>query len=456
MNRTINSIWKLFGAMTVAVFAVAFAVGGQQMDRSALKNGTRAKGLSGKEVWRILEPITYENMSVFPVVASNTRPTDEFITLDEGLSSGAVTVSERGSEMMRRSRDGHPAPAQYSGASVNELVLVNHGNKPLILLAGEMVSGGKQDRIIGKDRIVPVGADPLPLDVFCVEHGRWSNGANFSAANTMVHPSVREKAAVDQAQGEVWSAVRNGTTAPTGIGAAGGLGQASVNVEVTTGAQTLETQTTRTQATTGRGGTAGGGSGGQTSGGTANSTVEGLPGGAQVLAVPVITARSINVTVDGGATTGAYQKLYNNSTVNRSLDPFVDEVERRFARATSELKGERVVGVVIAYGGEVAWSDIFASPQLFERYWTKLLRSYVVEALARPVTKEVATLKDAEDFLRPLKGPEKIESDPDVYRWREVTEGRYVAIELQALKPTDILLHSLTIHKTGVETAVVK
>jgi hypothetical protein len=142
--------------------------------------------------------------------------------------------------------------------------------------------------------------------------------------------------------------------------------------------------------------------------------------------------------------------------VNKSLDPFVDEIQRRFARVTSELKGERVVGVVIAYGGEVAWSDIFASPQLFERYWTKLLRSYVVEALARPGTKEVATLKDAEEFLRPLKGIEKIESDPDVYRWREVTQGRYVAIELQALKPADILLHSLTIHKTGVETAVMK
>ena len=134
----------------------------------------------------------------------------------------------------------------------------------------------------------------------------------------------------------------------------------------------------------------------------------------------------------------------------------MDEIQRRFVRATSELKGERVVGVIIAYGGEVAWSDIFASPQLFQRYWTKLLRSYVVEALARPGTKEVATLKDAEGFLRPLKGTEKIESDPEVYRWREVTQGRYVAIELQALKPTDILLHSLTIHKTGVEVSVVK
>jgi len=423
MNRSINSTWKLFGMMTLAMLAVAFAVGGLQMDRSSLKGGSRGNGSPARDSWRILEPVSYENMSVFPVVASNTRSTDEFITLDDGLSSGAVTVSERGAEIMRRSRDGRPAPAQqYGGASVNELVLVNHGNKPLILLAGEMVSGGKQDRIIGKDRIVPVGAEPLPLDVFCVEHGRWSNGANFSAANMMVHPSVREKAAVDRQQQEVWSAVRNGSN----VTAAPGTVMASRD------GFWAETPPNA------------GGSG------------SGSAGARPTVAAPAITAGSINVTVDGGAQTLAYQKLYNNSNVNRSLDPFVDEIQRRFARATSELKGERVVGVVIAYGGEVAWSDIFASPQLFERYWTKLLRSYVVEALARPGTKEVATLKDAEEFLRPLKGTEKIESDPDVYRWREVTQGRMVAIELQALKPADILLHSLTIHKTGVETAVMK
>ena len=54
------------------------------------------------------------------------------------------------------------------------------------------------------------------------------------------------------------------------------------------------------------------------------------------------------------------------------------------ASATSGLKGERVVGVVVAYGGDVAWSDIFASGDLFDHYWHKLLRSYAVEAMTRP------------------------------------------------------------------------
>ena len=77
-------------------------------------------------------------------------------------------------------------PFQGGGASVNQLVLINRGKRPLVLLAGELISGGKQDRIIAKDRIVAPGADPLPLDVFCVEHGRWSSGSQFATAKMIV------------------------------------------------------------------------------------------------------------------------------------------------------------------------------------------------------------------------------------------------------------------------------
>ncbi len=389
LKQSRNMTWGLAGILAVCALAAAVGANGRQSDKLAT------------EGWRLMEPVRYENLSVFPVVSKNVAVTSGFLTLDEALSSGQAAVTERGGDTMRRTRDGQPNPAQYQqgGASVNQLVLINRGKKPLILLAGELVSGGKQDRIIAKDRIVPVGAPPLPLDVFCVEQGRWTNGSGFTSASTIVHPSVRERAAFDQAQGEVWDAVRSGSTA-------------SLTVEI---------------------GPGGAGSG----------------GGAGAPAAPRISRDSINTTVQTEAQTQAYQKVYNNAHVNQSIDPFVDEVQRRFAGATANLKGEHVIGVVIAYGGEVAWSDVFASPELFERYWPKLLRSYVVEALARPRLKEQATLADAQEFLRPLKGAEKTESVPDVYRWREVTEGHYAEIELQALRPAEVLLHRLKIHRTS-------
>src|ERR1700676_4966820 len=336
--------------------------------------------------WRLLDPITYENISIFPVISSVSQDTSAFVTLDEGLSSGEVVVREQGSDGMARSR-GIPSAQYNTGASVNQLVLINRGKRPVLLLAGELVSGGKQDRIIAKDRIVAPGAEPLPLDVFCVEHGRWSSGLQFSAAKTMVHPSVREQAAVNQSQNDVWKSLRIGTT--------------STSADVTSAS-----------------------------------------------AAPRIAATDLAAVV-ASAPTQSYSKIYQHSTVGVSVDGFVDEIQRRFARATSGVKGEHVVGVVVAYGGEVAWSDIFASSDLFHHYWTKLLRSYAVEALARPTIREVATRDDADEFLRRLHGREQVESEPGVYRWCEITEGRLAQIELEVLQPKPMTLHRLLLHRTS-------
>ncbi len=244
------------------------------------------------------------------------QDTGAFLTLEEGLATGDVAVREQGSESMVRGRDGRPVyiPQSGNGATVNQLVLINRSKRPLLLLAGELVSGGKQDRVIGKDRIIPAGAPPLPLDVFCVEHGRWTGSAQFAAANTIVHPSVREKAAVDQKQTEVWDAVRSGTTLRASPAAPSAR----------------------------------------------------------------VTARDIQGAIASNGRTEAYEQIYQSRAVGVSIDDFVNEVQRRFSQATSGLKNERVVGVVVAYGGEVAWSDIFASGDLFDHYWHKLLRSYAV------------------------------------------------------------------------------
>src|SRR5271166_5727238 len=98
--------------------------------------------------YKVLEPIRHGNLTVFPVVAAKSYPTSEFLTLDEGLRSGEVVVTEAGSVqgLIRR----HGAPIRHDGAAVNRLVLVNNSSHPLLLLAGEIVSGGKQDRVIGK------------------------------------------------------------------------------------------------------------------------------------------------------------------------------------------------------------------------------------------------------------------------------------------------------------------
>ena len=207
----------------------------------------------------------------------------------------------------------------------------------------------------------------------------------------MVHPSVREQAAVSKDQNDVWAAVRAGSAA--------GLAMNGRNVAV--------------------------------------------------LAAPTITADSISRSVAVNAPTQAYSKIYEDGRVGASVDELVSQLERRFEKEVAGLKGERVVGVIVAYGDEVAWSDIFASPELFNHYWMKLLRSYSVEALARPKVREVAAEGDAREFLRRLNGKQTEESEPNAYRWREITEGRLALIELDALTPRVMTIHRLLVLRTS-------
>jgi hypothetical protein len=342
--------------------------------------------------WRLLEPVSYENLTVFPVVSSSGYDTSAFLTLEEGLSRGEVVVREQGAEVLVRNRGERDSTVRnYGGPSVNQLVLINHSKRPLLLLAGELVSGGKQDRIIAKDRIVAPGSEPLPLDVFCVEHGRWSSGSQFNQAKIIVHPSVREQAAVTKSQKEVWSSVAGGTVA--------------------------------------------------------SSPAPGRP--MTAAEAPRVSADALRGVMSSDAPTQSYAKIYESKYVGTSVDTLVEEIQRRFQRETRGLKGERVVGVVVAYGGEVAWSDIFASSELFDAYWGKLIRSYAVEAVARLTLREKASVEDAREFLIRVGGNEQTESEPGVYRWRETKRGRLSQIELEALEPKVITVHRLVLRRTS-------
>src|SRR5687768_11845760 len=126
----------------------------------------------------MLAPITHANLTLFPVVATvEPKKKVDYLVLDEGMKKKLVVVKE----------------ASDSG-DVNNLTLVNTSDRPLFLMAGEVVIGGKQDRIIGKNTIVaPKTTETVP--VFCVEHGRWSGRkADFQSAEALAHSTLRVKA----------------------------------------------------------------------------------------------------------------------------------------------------------------------------------------------------------------------------------------------------------------------
>jgi len=177
--------------------------------------------------WSLLAPVTYKNLTLFPVRGADVAPAGDYITLDEGLKSGTVRITERGGTQTARGRHGRVQQVSMGGgASVNELALVNRSGKKLLLLAGEVVVGGKQDRIVQEDRVVPPVSVPVSLDVFCVEHGRWSERASggrdrggpviaapvqkpdsFNSLGAVAHPKLRAAAQDRKEQSAVWSEV---------------------------------------------------------------------------------------------------------------------------------------------------------------------------------------------------------------------------------------------------------
>lgn len=138
----------------------------------------------------LLAPVTHDNLTIFPVITTAAKiPTTDYLVLDEGMKSKLVQIVEKG-----------------DGGTVNELTIRNRSERPLFLMAGEVVIGGKQDRIIGKNTIVAAKASES-IPVFCVEHGRWSGRkAEFQSAGALAHTALRKKANFAD-QGEVWNEV---------------------------------------------------------------------------------------------------------------------------------------------------------------------------------------------------------------------------------------------------------
>ena len=130
--------------------------------------------LAGLEVG---EGLAHERMTLFPLrlAAGGGSPSLHYRTLAEAIAEGWVEVKERPS------------------ASVPELVLGNRGSEMVLVLDGEEVVGGKQNRIANASFLVGAGAEVL-LPVSCVEHGRWHDvSATFAAGEASPFSLKREK-----------------------------------------------------------------------------------------------------------------------------------------------------------------------------------------------------------------------------------------------------------------------
>jgi hypothetical protein len=135
--------------------AAALATAGASGGAALADQGTRISG-----------PHAHANLAVYfvhGISAGGAVP----LTLQEALAKGQVQVVETG--------------------RVNELQIENTGSEQVFIQAGDIVKGGKQDRVLTVSFLLPANSGRLPIASFCVEQGRWSargkeDQAKFSSA----------------------------------------------------------------------------------------------------------------------------------------------------------------------------------------------------------------------------------------------------------------------------------
>ncbi len=139
-------------------------------------------------------PYACKNLTIFLIHANNEHCSTKFMTLQEALNQKKAIVAETG--------------------TVNKLVIENVSDDVHIYIqSGDIVRGGKQDRTLGYDYIIPPGSGKTPISSFCVESGRWQQRGNekageFSVSNKVL-PSKGLKLAANysRSQSYVWDEV---------------------------------------------------------------------------------------------------------------------------------------------------------------------------------------------------------------------------------------------------------
>jgi hypothetical protein len=139
---------------------------------------------------QIGSPYRYENLAIYPVIGHGGRQGRRIFTLSEAMNRGWIEITESSREV------------------VSELSLVNSGPEFVLAMAGELIEGGKQNRTVRQDILLPPRRAPIILPVFCIEKERWSSGARgFSSADSLAHPRLRKEAATGASQESIWEEV---------------------------------------------------------------------------------------------------------------------------------------------------------------------------------------------------------------------------------------------------------
>ena len=147
-----------------------------------------------KAAYRISEPLTYKNLTIFLIHGKDQIKSGNILTLQEAMERDILIV--------------------YETSDVNSLAVENVSKEfQVFIQSGDIVKGGKQDRVLAISILIPAMSGRIEIDAFCVESGRWEKrgreevGKFESSNDRIVSKDLKIAANKSKSQQEVWAKV---------------------------------------------------------------------------------------------------------------------------------------------------------------------------------------------------------------------------------------------------------
>ncbi len=143
--------------------------------------------------YSISGPYERENLAIFLIHGKSAMDAKNIITLDEAMEKKKIVIYETG--------------------NVNQLAVKNVSDMSVYIQSGDIVKGGKQDRVLQNDLIIRPKSGKITISSFCVEQGRWSKRSNeslrsfSSSKKQLASRELKLATKREKSQRDVWSQV---------------------------------------------------------------------------------------------------------------------------------------------------------------------------------------------------------------------------------------------------------
>jgi hypothetical protein len=274
---------------------------------------------------RVTGPLVHDNLAIYFV--HGTAPGGAVpLTLQDGLEKGQVKVREIG--------------------SVNQLTVENIGNDEVFVQAGDIVKGGRQDRVLSVDLLLPPHSGAVPIAAFCVEHGRWTARGNEDATQF-------ESAAAAMPSHDAMLAMRAYSSA---VAAAPAAPDSSPRADIVSSQQEIWATVQETQKS---------------------------------------LARSVGGSVAAPTSPSSLQLSLESEKLKQAQAAYISALQG------AGESSDDIVGYVFAINGKINGGDVYPSNALFRKMWTKMLAANVTDAIAKKDAAGGAppSVKDVESFF---------------------------------------------------------